>query len=140
MLTLSRAVENAAEARDVWSADRPARQEFWFPPMDTYETENTFVIELDVPGVHPENVDISYEQSTLTIKGTRGATIKAQEKGELRVFSSERLAGAFARAIRLPEYVDGERIEARYANGVLTVTIPKAAAAMPRKIAVKSAE
>ena len=140
MLSLSRALDSvpASDPPDLPGYDVTSRPSLWFPAMDSYETDNSFVIELDVPGVHPENVDISLDRNTLTIKGTRGATVNAQEKGEVRVFSSERLTGSFARAIRLSEYVDGERIEARYSNGVLTVTIPKSAAAMPRKIAVKS--
>jgi HSP20 family protein len=138
VFTMSRVLDDVSDA--TLEPVSRARGSVWFPALDSYETDNTFVISLDVPGVHPENVDISFEQNTLTIKGTRSATIRKPEKGELRVFTTERVAGDFARAIRLPEYVDGEKIEANYSNGVLTITIPKAAAAMPRKITVRTTE
>ena len=84
------------------------------------------------------NVEISFEQNTLTLKGTRGPTLQRPENGELRLYTAERVSGDFARSIRLPDYVDGERIEAQYTNGVLTITVPKAESALPRKIAIKS--
>jgi HSP20 family protein len=116
----------------------PSATQLWLPPVDAYETNDSFVIEADLPGVHPENVEISFEQNTLTIAGTRAPTLPATEKTELRVYTAERVNGAFARSVRLPEYVDGEKIEARYTNGVLTVTVPKAPSALPRKIAIRS--
>lgn len=143
MFSLGRAMEHALAAETGQSGLAPTwsgrgRGQLWLPPVDTYETEGSFVIELDLPGVHPENVDISFERGTLTIQGTRAPTLQKPEKGELRVYNAERLSGPFVRAIRLPEYVDGEHIEASYTNGVLTVSIPKAPTARPRKIAVRS--
>lgn len=138
MLTMSRAMDQAFGSGDfasAWGANRPR---FWLPTVDCYETQNAFVVEADLPGVHPENVEISFEQNTLTLKGTRAPTIQTPEKGELRVYTAERLSGDFARSIRLPEYVDGERIEAAYNNGVLTVTVPKAPSALPHKVAIKN--
>ena len=108
------------------------------PPLDVYETEGAFVVEADLPGVHPENVEISFEQNTLTLRGNRAPTLQAPERGELRAYSVERASGAFGRSVRLPEYVDGNQIEATYNNGVLTVTVPKAQSARPRKIAIKT--
>jgi HSP20 family protein len=144
MLTLSRALDQTfgsdQPTASLWDTHAaPSRGQFWFPALDAYETETSYVVELDLPGVHPENVDISFEQNTLTVRGTRAPTLQAPEKGELRVYNAERVSGAFARAVRLPEYVEGERIEAHYANGVLTITVPKAQSALPRKIAVKTA-
>ena len=63
-----------------------------------------------------------------------------KENGQLRVYSSERLSGGFSRSIRLPEHVDAEHIEATFAQGVLTLTVPKSKGALPRKIAIKTAE
>lgn len=137
MLTMSRAMDESVQGT---AGARPARQSLWLPPVDCFETGDAFVIAADLPGVHPENVDISFEQNTLTIKGTRAPTLRAPEQGELRVFTAERVSGGFARSIRLPEYVDGEKIEARYAEGVLTITVPKSPSALPRKIAIASAE
>jgi HSP20 family protein len=134
MLTLARAVDDSFAA-----GDRYDNRGVWFPALDVYETEQAYVVELDLPGVHPENVDLSFEQGTLTIRGTRGPTVKTPEKGELRVFSAERVSGSFVRSVRLPEYVDSEKIEATYDNGVLMVTIPKAAAARARRITIRGA-
>jgi HSP20 family protein len=104
--------------------------------MDAWETESAFVVQLDLPGVAPENVDVSFERNTLTIRGRRAETIPAPEKDGLRVYANERPCGEFARTVRFPQYVVGDGIQAQFANGVLTVTVPKADAAKPRKIAV----
>ncbi len=137
MLSMHRAFDQAlgSEGTPTWGT----RPQFWLPVVDVYETDSAFVIEADLPGVHQENVDISFEQGTLTIRGTRAPTVKTPEKGELRVFSAERVSGSFIRSVRLPEYVDSEKIEATYDNGVLTVHIPVAEKAKPRKIEVSGA-
>ena len=137
MLALNRAFDQAlgSEGSPTWGN----RAQFWLPVVDVYETDSAFVVEADLPGVHQENVEISFEQNTLTLKGTRAPTLQTPSQGELRVYTAERVSGDFARTIRLPEYVDGDRIEAHYANGVLTITVPKAQSARPRKIAIKNA-
>ena len=76
----------------------------------------------------------------LTISGTRAPTLPAKEKAQLRVFSAERLSGTFSRSVRLPEHVDAEKIEASYADGVLAVTVPKAAGARARTIPIVNRE
>lgn len=134
MFTLSRAMDSGLD-NEFGANSRP---QLWLPAVDTYELTDAFVVEADLPGVHPENVDVSFEQNVLTIKGSRGPTIQTPEKGELRVYTAERLTGQFARSIRLPEYVEGDKIEASFAHGVLTVRVPKAAAAKPRKIAIRA--
>ena len=136
MLTLARAMDDQFGTGNSQLDSRG----LWFPALDVYETESAYVVELDLPGVHPENVDLSFEQGTLTIRGQRGPTVKTPEKGELRVFSAERVSGSFIRSVRLPEYVDSEKIEATYDHGVLVVTIPKAAAARARKITIRGGE
>ena len=104
--------------------------------MDAWETEQAFVVQLDLPGVTGEQVDVSFDRNTLSIRGTRPATLPQPDKGELRVFFAERAPGAFSRTLRFPQYVEASRIEASFANGVLTVTVPKAEAAKPRKIEI----
>lgn len=141
MLTLSKVVDDATAERFFPPfADMSARTQLWLPLVDTYQTDKTFVIEADLPGVHPENVEISFENSVLTIAGTRGPTLPAKDKHELKVFTSERINGKFARSIRLPEQVDAEKIEATFSFGVLTVMVPKLASAQPRKIAINVTE
>lgn len=140
MLTLSQVMDEATNGSvsDAIVESRP-RIQLWIPPVDIYETENAFMIEADLPGVHEENVDIQFDRNTLTISGTRGATLPAKDKAQLRVFSAERLSGTFSRSVRLPDHVDAEKIEANFSSGVLTVQVPKAAGALPRKIAVRAA-
>lgn len=124
-----------------WNAfdEGRARAQLWLPPVDIYETESAFVVEADLPGVHQENVDIQFDRNTLTISGTRAATLPSREKnGQLRVFSSERLSGGFSRSVRPPEHVDAEKISASFTDGVLTVNVPKSSQAVPRKIAIGS--
>ena len=64
-------------------------------------------------------------------------SLAPQQNEEVRVYTAERLSGTFERAVRLPEYVEGDKIEASYTQGVLTITVPKAQAARARKIEIK---
>ena len=136
MVTLSRAMDEALTNEGNGSLNA---QPYWVPAFDAWETESAFVVQTDLPGLNPEQVDISFDRNTLTIRGNRPATIPAPEKGERRVFFAERAHGAFTRSLRFPQYVEGAKIEATYDNGVLTITVPKAEAAKPRKIAIAAA-
>ena len=138
MLTFGRAVEEAAG--EPLPTSLVPRTQLWLPTVDIYETESAFVVEADLPGIHRENVDIQFDRNTLTISGTRAATLPSQKNSQLRVFSAERVSGGFSRSIRLPEHVDAEKIDASYADGVLRVTVPKSAGARPRKIAIGAKE
>ena len=140
MLTLNRAFEESASQTALEAGGAPARKQLWLPPVDIYETETAFVVEADLPGVHQENVNVQFDRNALTISGTRAATLPAREKAQLRVFSAERLSGTFSRSIRLPEHVDAEKIEASFTDGVLSVTVPKAAGARSRTIPVVNRE
>ena len=141
MLDWSRQMDEAANARSLAPTSdfaSHARRQLWLPAIDVYETEKAFMIEADLPGVHEENVDVSFDRGALTIAGTRAATLPSdtKESGQLRVFVGERANGDFSRSIRLPEHVDAERIEATFAQGVLSLTVPKSKAALARKIAI----
>ena len=140
MLTLSRAMDEAVSQGRPENIDTPARPQLWLPPVDIYETESAFVVEADLPGVHEENVNIQFDRNALTISGTRAATLPAKETSQLRVFSAERLSGTFSRSVRLPEHVDADKIEASFRDGVLTVTVPKAAGARARTIPIGNRE
>ena len=119
--------------------DGRTRVQLWMPSIDLYETASAFVVEADLPGVHQGNVDIQFDRHTLTIGGTRAATLPTREKAaQLRVFCAERLSGAFSRSIRLPEPVDADKVTAAFAEGVLTVTVTvtKSSQLMPRRISI----
>ena len=111
---------------------------FFAPAIDVVERPDAYLISAELPGVDPSAVEISFESNTLTLRGTKQPWIQPQENEELRVYTAERLSGAFERAIRLPEYVEGDKIEATFQHGVLTITVPKAEAARPRRIEVKT--
>ena len=92
------------------------------PAVNTREGEDAYYIDVDLPGVKKEDVEIHVEQNILTIKGTRKVKEEAKEEDYYRVESSY---GAFARSFTLPEKVDVENIEAKSKNGVLEIVIPK---------------
>lgn len=128
MLTLNRALGQALGA--------PLASRAWVPAMDVAELSDAYVINAELPGVNPEHVELSFEQNVLTVRGEKPAGFTAPSEGEIRLFAAERVHGSFERAIRLPEFVDSERIVARFDNGLLTVTVPKARAAQARKITI----
>ena len=133
MVTLSRAMDDVMARPD----DAPAAgTQYWVPALDAWETENAFLVQLDLPGMTAEQVEITFDRNTLTVSGTRSATIETPEKGEVRIFFAERANGAFTRTLRFPQWVEATRIEAAFKDGVLTITVPKAEAAKPRKISI----
>lgn len=107
----------------------------WFAPTDVSEDENSLRITMELPGVDANDVRLSLENNILTVRGEKKQ--QAEENNE-RVHRFERTYGMFERTFALPNTVDPERIEARYENGVLFVTIPKAERAKPREIRVTS--
>jgi HSP20 family protein len=104
--------------------------------MDVAERTDAYIVHAELPGVNPDQVEVSFEQNVLTLRGSKPASFDVSSEGELRVFAAERVHGSFERSVRLPEFVDADRISAQFDRGVLTVTIPKAEAAKSRKIAV----
>src|SRR5688500_19609768 len=104
MATLNRAMEEVIGRSD----DSSVGAQFWTPNMDAWETEHAFVVQLDLPGLTRDEVEVNFDRNALTIRGTRAATIPAVEKGELRVFFAERSPGAFSRTLRFPQYVRSE--------------------------------
>jgi HSP20 family protein len=104
-------------------------------PMDLYRTGDRFVAQIDLPGVDPASIDVDVEDRTLTIRAER----RDQPEGEVQWLSHERPSGTFARQLTLGYGVASSRIEADYSDGVLTLTIPVAEEAKPRKISVSHA-
>ncbi|MFH8346940.1 Hsp20/alpha crystallin family protein [Streptomyces sp. NPDC018045] len=101
-------------------------------PMDAYRSGDEFVIHFDLPGVDPETIDLDIERNVLTVRAERSST--APEGAEL--IASERTAGKFSRQLFLGDSLDSERVDAAYENGVLTLRIPIAERAKPRKIEI----
>jgi HSP20 family protein len=101
-------------------------------PMDLFRTGETFVAKVDLPGVDPSTIDVDVEDRTLTIRAER----REQADDDVQWLSHERPSGTFARQLTLGYGVALDRISADYSDGVLTLTIPVAEEAKPRKIAV----
>ncbi|GGK78212.1 18 kDa antigen [Ornithinimicrobium pekingense] len=99
-------------------------------PMDAWREGDTFVIEFDLPGVHPESIDLDVERNVVTVRAER----PVQDDREM--LASERTRGVFSRQLVLGDNLDTERIQAAYDSGVLTLRIPVAEQAKPRKITV----
>ncbi|WP_033226275.1 Hsp20/alpha crystallin family protein [Streptomyces virginiae] len=102
-------------------------------PMDAYREGDVYVIAFDLPGVSPEAIDIDVERNMLTVKAERRPVAKADS---VKVELSERPLGVFSRQIMLADTLDTERIAADYDAGVLTLRIPIAERAKPRKISI----
>ena len=107
----------------------------WRPSVDIREEVDRFVIEADLPGIDPKDIEITMEQGILTIKGERSSEKDETHEGYRRV---ERVRGTFYRRLSLPDSADAEHIEAKGKNGVLEIVLPKLEKEQPRKIAVKS--
>lgn len=107
-------------------------------PMDAYREGDTFVVLLDLPGVDAESIDLQVDQNSLTVHAERPAAAGGDENRELVV--AERPTGTFTRQMFLGDTLDTDKIEATYDAGVLTLRIPIAEQAKPRKVAVTSSE
>lgn len=103
-------------------------------PMDAYREGDRFVVHFDLPGVSPESIDIDVERNVLTVRAERGRVV--DENVETLV--SERPTGTYSRQLFLGETLDTDDIEAGYDAGVLTLRIPVAEQAKPRRIAITS--
>ena len=105
----------------------------WTPAVDITEDENSFKLLADIPGVNPEDIEVSMENGVLTVKGERKTEDKTEKENFRRV---ERQYGSFYRRFTLPETANADKIEAHSDHGVLKIIIPKQEVAQPRRISV----
>lgn len=106
----------------------------WAPAVDIYETNDSFVVSADLPGLNKDEIQIDLKDNTLTLKGEKKFEEKVSEDNYIRV---ERAYGSFVRSFTLPQNVDPEKIKAKYKEGVLEITIPKKEEAKPKQIKVE---
>lgn len=106
-----------------------------FPALNLWEEGETLFAEAELPGMGMEDVEVLVNGNELTIKGSRKAEGEAKNQSFHR---QERAIGTFSRSVTLPFDVDAEKVQATLKDGVLRITLPKAASARPRKIEVKS--
>ncbi|HYG33270.1 MAG TPA: Hsp20/alpha crystallin family protein [Clostridia bacterium] len=109
--------------------------EGWEPALDVYENNDRITVRAELPGMKKEDISVSLEENTLTISGERK---REEERKEGEVFRSERYFGRFQRIVTLSQPVDVNQIQANYKDGVLTINLPKAEAAKPKQIEVKT--
>ena len=134
MVSLRQAMDRLFEDSIV----RPSR--FWPEltsgelPIDMYETKDKVVVKASLPGIKPEEVDISITGDTLTIKGEHK---EEEETKEENYWHKERRYGAFSRSVTIPMQIKSEQAEAFFENGTLTLTLPKAEEVKPKSIKVK---
>ncbi len=107
-----------------------------FAPTDAYKEGDNYVIEMDLPGIDPDNIDVTVENNVLSISATRESTRASTSD----VLVTERFSGTFRRSMYLGNQLDSSKIAASYEKGVLRLTIPVSASAKGRKIDISSGE
>jgi HSP20 family protein len=135
-LTLRQAMDRLFQDAFVPSLTGPEAGQFW-PAVDIVNTEDAFVVVASLPGVTLDDVEITLENQTLSIRGE----IKDEtESGQAEYLYRERKFGRFSRHIQFPTRVEGERAEASFKDGSLRLRVPKAAETKPRRIEIKPGE
>ena len=110
----------------------------WVPAVDIQENDKEILLELELPGLKPENVEVTAENGVLTVRGEKKGERKEGE--ENRYHLVERTYGSFMRTFQLPQGIDEEQINAQFENGILTLHIPKAALPQPRRIQINGSQ
>lgn len=135
MMSLRQAMDRMFEDTFLW----PARSQYEMSggnlPLDIYQTKNDVVVKAALPGMKPEEVDISISGETLTIKGEHREEKEIKEAEYIR---REHRYGSFSRTVTIPVAIQSEKAQATFENGILTLTLPKAEAVKPRQIKVKA--
>jgi len=108
----------------------------WVPPVDVREDAKEIVLEVELPGIRPEDVEVTAENGVLTIRGEKRGRSTETDEGRYHVV--ERSYGSFSRSFQLPNGVDDRRIDAEFTDGVLAVHVPKAALVQPRRIEIRN--
>ncbi len=110
-----------------------AERQSWTPQIDVIENDNAIVLKAELAGMDPADINIEVQDNVLTVSGERRF---AEEVKEDKYYRIERRYGSFSRSIALPQTVNESAIDAKYENGVLDITVPKAEVAKPKKISV----
>jgi HSP20 family protein len=113
----------------------PAEEMAWLPAIEVFDKKDKLVVRAEVPGMKPEEIDISVNDSTLTIKGERKSESEVNEEDYYR---REMSYGRFSRSVALPAKVQADKVDASYDDGILEITLSKISEAKRRKVAVKA--
>jgi HSP20 family protein len=106
-----------------------------FPPVNISQDTDNFYARAEVPGINPDELEVSVVQNRVSLAGKREIQ---REQGRVSYHRKERAEGSFNRTLTLPTEIDAQRVEAKYADGILTLTLPKAEEAKPRQIKVRT--
>src|ERR671917_2127664 len=110
-----------------------------FPlPLDVYATEHEVVVVAAVPGMRPEDLQVTYNQGTLTLAGTIQNVAEGEEAKGATWYAHELWSGQFRRSLSLPFEVDANQADATFAHGIVRIVLPKAETAKPKTIAIKA--
>ena len=113
----------------------PARSRGFAPPVDVSETPEEYLVTAELPGAKPEDVTVELNDGVLTIRGEK-RLVRDEQKEHARY--AERVFGSFVRSFSLPQNADGEKVQADFKDGLLTLRVPKKEEAKPRTIAIQS--
>ena len=105
-----------------------------FPPLNVSEDADHYFVRAPIPGVNPSQLSVSVVNQTVALSGEQ----RSPEEPGVSYHRKERAEGPFRRSVTLPGSFDGARVDARYVDGILTLTLPKSEAAKPRRVAVQS--
>lgn len=119
--------------RSPYGRDDQLTSSGWLPPVDIFETEKEVVLKAELPEMKESDISINVENNVLTLRGERRLESETREEDYLRL---ERSYGSFTRSFTLPSSVDRDRINARYRDGILRVTLPKKEEVKPKAIRI----
>ncbi|MCA9939421.1 MAG: Hsp20/alpha crystallin family protein [Anaerolineales bacterium] len=135
MLSLRDAVDRMFEDTFDFPSFRWPEAKMWSVALDVIEDGDNYIVKASLPGLNPEDIDVTVNDNILTIKGeVEGENLVHEEQYHVR----ERRFGSFMRSVTLPTLINADKIEAVYAKGVLELRIPKAEEVKPKRIAIKS--
>lgn len=133
MVTLREAMDQLVNENYARNPDYYRQNVAWQLPVDAYTDEDAIVITADVPGLKPEELQVTMESNTLTIRGE----LNNRPEGR-NYLLSERATSYFERSLTINTPIDSNKVEAEFENGVLTLTLPKAEANKPKQIVIKA--
>lgn len=131
---LQRQVEQVLGNRG-WPSSIRAAERGAFPPINMGVTGDSVEVYVFAPGIDPAKLEVSVDRGVLTISGERASGLP-QESEKVSIYADERFAGPFRRAVSLPDDADSSRIDAKYRDGILRITVPKRENAKPRRIEI----
>ena len=129
----NRLFDDACSARPAAEDNEEVAAANWVPAADVRQTDDAVFVDLEIPGVAKDDIDVSLEDGVLKVSGQRNFQRDVEKETYQRV---ERLYGQFSRSFRMPRHVDSAKVKASFKDGVLSLELPKAEEARPRQIAI----